>query len=456
MNLDQVKEIADAVLYEGYILYPYRPSSVKNRQRWTFGGVFPRDYRGRSGDASVMQTQALLNADADATINLHLRFLQIQTREIGKLPAPIAALPDDHEPEFASVASIEVDGKPILAWDEAIERDVVPSDLAVCDLLDQPRRIEFAMEGKRQLEPVRNASGKIEGLVIRTSMPLQGVIVVSAAEVKGVAPRLLRLTIRIENTTLLSDASKGDRERAQLRAFSSTHAILGIRAGAFVSLLDPPEPLRDAAAACENIGTWPALVGTGSANDMMLSSPIILYDFPKIAPESPGELFDGTEIDEILTLRILTLTDDEKREMAAADPRGRALLERCEALTPEQLGKLHGSWRNLTSAESPSEPPVFRDRPRPRLASICVAGGSLAVGAHVRLNPKRGGDIMDLALKDKLAVIEGIERDFEDRVHVAVTLLDDPGRDLGAAGFPGHRFFFSQEELEPVAREDKP
>jgi hypothetical protein len=69
----------------------------------------------------------------------------------------------------------------------------------------------------------------------------------------------------------------------------------------------------------------------------------------------------------------------------------------------------------------------------------------------VRLRPKPGGDVMDIALKGKIAVVEAIERDFEDRVHVAVTLLDDPGRDLGAAGFPGHRFFFSQEEIEPIA-----
>jgi hypothetical protein len=55
-----------------------------------------------------------------------------------------------------------------------------------------------------------------------------------------------------------------------------------------------------------------------------------------------------------------------------------------------------------------------------------------------------------LVLKNKIAIVEAIERDFEDRVHVAVTLLDDPGRDLGAAGFPGHRFYFSQEELEPI------
>jgi hypothetical protein len=130
-----------------------------------------------------------------------------------------------------------------------------------------------------------------------------------------------------------------------LRALVSTHTILGVGDGAFVSLLDPPAPWAEAAAACRNIGTWPVLVGAEGDRDTMLSSPIILYDYPQVAPESPGDLFDGTEIDEILTLRILTLTDDEKRAMAAVDERARALLTRTEGLSGEELWRLHGAAR---------------------------------------------------------------------------------------------------------------
>ena len=79
----------------------------------------------------------------------------------------------------------------------------------------------------------------------------------------------------------------------------------------------------------------------------MLSSPIILYDYPQIAPESAGDLFDGTEIDEILALRILTLTEDEKREMRDGDERARQILERTEALPEEQFLKLHGVLRGM-------------------------------------------------------------------------------------------------------------
>jgi hydrogenase maturation protease len=132
-----------------------------------------------------------------------------------------------------------------------------------------------------------------------------------------------------------------------MHSFVSTHTILEVRGGEFVSLLDPPESCATLAAACRNVGTWPVLVGEPGEKDTMLSAPIILYDYPAIAPESPGDLFDATEIDEILTLRILTLTEDEKRAMAGVDRRARALLERTESMTREQLMGLHGTVRNL-------------------------------------------------------------------------------------------------------------
>ncbi len=115
----------------------------------------------------------------------------------------------------------------------------------------------------------------------------------------------------------------------------------------FLSMIDPPEPWRAIAAKCRNLGTWPVLVGEPGSRDTMLSAPIILYDYPQVAPESPGDLFDATEIDEILTLRILTLTEDEKRVMSAVDDRARALLERTESLATEQLLALHGTIRGL-------------------------------------------------------------------------------------------------------------
>ena len=132
-----------------------------------------------------------------------------------------------------------------------------------------------------------------------------------------------------------------------LRSLISTHAILQVQQGAFVSLLEPPAALQEEVETCKNLRIWPILVGNEGDTDTMLASPIILYDYPQIAPESPGPLFDGTEIDEILTLRIMTLTDEEKNEMRQGDSRVREILERTENLTPEEFMKLHGTIRSM-------------------------------------------------------------------------------------------------------------
>ncbi|MEF3366650.1 hypothetical protein V3H18_08905 [Methylocystis sp. 9N] len=452
MKLDRIKDVANAVLYEGYILYPYRPSSIKNRQRWTFGGVFPIAFD-RQGDASHMETQVLVRGGGRAAVDAHVRFLQIVKREVGCLASPARALPTDGEPALTLVHSLNVDGRELLPWEEAIEREISLRGLGLDDLTSQTSVMPFRFEAARELEPICARDGAVVGALIRTSHAIEGLIETKA---RKLASDLWKLTIRIENITPLSNEILTDRAAAQLRAFASTHSILTVRDGAFVSLLEPPDDLRADVAQCQNAGTFPVLVG-GEDNSAMLSSPIILYDNPAIAPESAGELFDGTEIDEILTLRILAMTDAEKREMSSVDARARALLERTHALTAEDMARLHGVMRNGPSATDVHDPlSETKAVEKPRLVSLLESGLNLSVGARVRLHPKSGGDILDMALEDKVAIVEAIERDFEDRVHVAVTLLDDPGRDLGAAGYPGHRFFFSRDEIEPLATGETP
>jgi len=184
-----------------------------------------------------------------------------------------------------------------------------------------------------------------------------------------------------------------------------------------------------AARACENIGTWPILVGDPTTRNAMLSAPIILDDYPRLAPESPGDFFDATEIDELLTLRVLTLTDEEKQTMRAADPKTRALLERTEAQDEVHRRQLHGASR---------------------APMLSCGKATLDAGTRVRLRPRRGGDILDLALAGKTATVLNLEQDYEGRIFVAVTVDDDPGRDLGVEGRPGHRFYFRSDEIEIV------
>jgi hypothetical protein len=437
MNFARCDGIARTVLYEGYNLYPYRPSALKNRQRWTFGSVFPRDWAARERhDRSAVQTQCLLRAEADAELEIRVRFLHIVAREVGQLYAPAAELQPDRDPPFRVVPWFELDGTRYLEWEEAREREVALPPLPIGRLLDKPFVLPFAFAAAREIEPLRDKDSRIAALFLRTTTELRGEITVAAEQIDHGA---YRATVQVENLTPNVLPETPPRTLAQRSAFASLHALLGLHAGGFVSLLDPPPELASTAAQCDNQGLWPVLVGANGETDLMLAAPIILYDYPKIARESPGDLFDGTEIDEILTLRILTLTEAEKREIAAADPRSRAMLLRTEALTAEELARLHGALRD------PADPHPSLPRKRGR-----VREGALRVGDHVRLKPKPGSDIMDVVLKDQLAVVEAIERDFEDRLHIAVTILDDPGRDLGIDRMPGHRFFFGPDEIEPV------
>ncbi|MFH0343472.1 MAG: hypothetical protein ACHBNF_15410 [Chromatiales bacterium] len=457
MNLAQAESIAKAVLYEGYMLYPYRPSSVKNRQRWTFGGIYPQAYsEAQAGtDPWSMQTQCLAQGNPQTKVTVRIGFLHLIEREVGELPQTLRAWPEDTEPEFRKLSLLEIGERRYYAWQEAVEREVVVGELSLSDLTARPLQIPFAFFGRRDLEPLRDQNGGIAGVLIRTQQPIEGRIEVTA---EAVAEQVFRITVRIFNQTALNQAADLSRNAASLHALVSTHSILGICEGKFVSSLDPPEALRDAVNGCQNIGAWPVLVGAEGERDTMLCSPIILYDYPEIASESPGDLFDGTEIDEILTLRILAMTDEEKREMAAVDERARALLERTEALSPEALIKLHGTLRSLRPLESQAEsdpPPWVALDSKPRLAYLRVGKVDLRVGDHVRLRPRAGADILDIALGGKTATIEAIERVIEDRVHVAVTVDDDPGREFGLERMPGHRFFFSPEELEPLTNKSQ-
>ena len=436
MNCEQASAIVAAVLYEGYILYPYRPSSVKNQQRWTFGGVFPAAFaRAGGGDPCAMQTQCLLRGDARTRVELRVGFLHLVARQIGSLAQAVDVLPAADELEFIPVASLDVEGVRYLSWEEAVERET-PVPPTTIERLLQGVTVPIAVPGSRSVEAIRDAGGDIVAVAVRTALDLQGKVSFSAI---AVGPGAFRLTVRVENITPLGAAEIASRDLAQRCSFVSTHTLLGVEEGMFVSLTDPPEDLREDARHCENQGAWPVLVGLPGEVDTMLSSPIILYDYPEIAPESAGDLFDATEIDEILILRILTMTDEEKRQMAAIDPRARVMLERTESLTPAALDRLHGTLRY----------------PRSRTSSgVRHAGGAaLKMGTLVRLRPKPGGDIFDIVLKDQIAIVESVERDFENREHVAVTLLDDPGRDMGMQRMPGHRFFFAPSEIEVLDRD---
>jgi hydrogenase maturation protease len=348
MNAALVDGIVKAVLYEGYMLYPYRPSAVKNRQRFNFGVVYPRAYSEAQGgtDACTMQTQCLVSGGERTQCLVRVRFLRMVDRSIGKALAssePGSVIPGMIE----KVDRLEVNGTVYQPWQEAVEEQIAVAELNLSALAAQPVQWPFRLSAKRDREAIRDENGSIPGWIDRQTACVAGTIEFTA-EILGKG--LFKLTVRIANNSRMDAAEPIGREQALAQSLVSAHTILETRDGQFISLIDPTENCRGYAQVCQNVGTWPVLVGEEGRRDTMLSSPIILYDYPQIAPESPGDLFDGAEIDEILMLRIMTLTEEEKREMRQSDDRARRILERTESLPQEQFMKLHGALRGLRAA----------------------------------------------------------------------------------------------------------
>jgi|HubBroStandDraft_6_1064221.scaffolds.fasta_scaffold00302_15 hypothetical protein len=350
MNAALVDGIVKAVLYEGYMLYPYRPSAVKNQQRFNFGVVYPRTYSEaqRGTDAWTMQTECLVEGNDVTQCAVTVRFLRMVTRSIARLSRPVSELSKIAEANLEIVDRLEAGGRIFQPWQEAVEEVIEVTEFNLSTLAVQPMRWPFRLSAKQEREAIRDESGSIAGIILRDKSSIAGMIELVA---ECVEEGLYKLSVRISNTTRFEDVRPGSREQALARSLVSAHTILEARGGNFVSLVDPPDAYRNFALTCQNVGTWPVLVGENGERDTMLSSPIILYDYPEIASESPGDLFDGAEIDEILSLRIMTLTDDEKQEMRQSDDRARRILERTEAMPDEQWMKLHGALRGLRAAK---------------------------------------------------------------------------------------------------------
>ncbi len=328
---DHVRAIADAVLYEGYVLWPYRRSALKNQRRFNFGGVHPPAHTdAHPDDACVMRTEVVLVAAPDAVVHVDLRFLQLVQRDVARRDGDA----------LVEVDELVVDGERYLTWEEAVEREFSAPRLP-CDELVDGLEVGFRIAAGSEHEDLVRDDGAVVGALRRSWRELTGRL---GLRVSPAGPERWRVSVTVQNTTSFGG---GSRERALHGTLCSTHTLLHAPGGAFVSSTDPPPELAALTDACSNVGTWPVLVGERGDRRTMLSSPIILEDYPRVAPESPGDLFDGGEIDQLLILNILALTDAEKTEMAATDPRAAEILRRTEALTPDQLIALHGTVREI-------------------------------------------------------------------------------------------------------------
>ncbi|MEV6348796.1 hypothetical protein [Actinoplanes sp. NPDC051851] len=390
MSLESVRAVADAVLYEGYLLYPYRASAPKNRSRWQFGVLGPpRAAEAAFAESPGMSMQCLLVTGlTGGSLTVHLRFLQLQTRRL-----------------------LDADARPadslgtMRSWDEAVEREITLPGVT----LARDASFGITIPGGEDVEAIAG------GTVVRGRRALTARL---ATRVETVG-ELTRLTVAVTNEHPGPADTKQD---ALEHSLIATHLVVEAHDAAF---LPPQEELAD----CRQDRCWPVLAGPPGTTNLLLAAPIILYDHPRLAERSPGDLFDATEIDELLTLRVMTLTDGEKAEARATDARAAAIVDRCDAISPEELLGLHGT-------RLPGEP------------SVLVDGVRIAAGSLVRLRPTRRADAQDLFFAGQAARVTAVLDDVDGGIHVAVVLVDDPAADLHD-GY-GRYLYFAPDELDPL------
>ncbi|MER6714813.1 hypothetical protein [Streptomyces sp. NPDC000877] len=455
-GFEQLSAVADAVLYEGYLLYPYRRSSAKNRVRWQFGVLFPRDWvesdgpvvPGVSGSADswYQQTECLLRVRRpdSARVRVRIRYLQMQRKQVEDTgQRPVESLRTD-------------DGTAHLTFDEAVPREAgieVPLD----ELLRGGRTVAVGAAAGEDIEPLPGGAGR----VVRRREEVRAETTVTA---ERLSDDLCRLRVRTANTAP-APAPRTPREEALRRALIATHTLIGGDGVEFVSLIDPPTDLEAPTRACRNEFTFPVLGGTAEDTArVLLSAPIILPDHPQVAPESPGDLHDAAEIDEILTLRTMLLTDEEKREARATDPRAAAILDRVDTMPQEVFERLHGAVRSLAPSAPPAPAPADRpswwqegadDGLSPSTDTVLVDGVRLGGGSRVRLRPRgRGADAQDMFLAGRTAEVAAVFHDVDGSMHLAVTLDDDPAAELHS--WYGRFHYFRPDELEPLGPAGSP
>lgn len=433
------RAVADAVLYEGYVLYPYRASAPKNRFRWQFGVLVPPSVAiDDPSERSTVRTDCIvMTTEPTAALWVRVRCLQAQRRSVEAA--------DDGG--FTAAAAVDVDGVRHVSWDEAIEHEssfgpfpLAGSSVAFVDA--------FALAAAADVELLATADGTVAGRALRHRDEVRGSVQVEARRLGDSSS--WRVVVTVGNTTTVHECGPApSRDDVVPRSLLAVHTLLAVDGGEPVSMVDPPEAARSAVSDCRNEGTFPVLVGDG----VVLSSPIILPDHPSVAPESAGDFFDSTEIDELLALRVLTLGDDERSEARGTDERAAAILDRVDAMTASSWSRLHGVVRSVEPAAghggtAPWWHPDVDARFDPATDTLEVAGARIGRGAKVRLRPARRADAQDMFVADRIATVTGVFNDVDGSTLVGVTVDDDPASE--AFGWQARQLFFHPDEIEPI------
>jgi hypothetical protein len=437
---DRARAVADAVLYEGYLLYPYRGTSSKNQSRWQFGVVGPPGAADAGlGEDDTLAAQFLV--DGAQGITLVVRFLQLQRRRVERELA---------DGSFSPVDELITQSGAWLSWDEASECEIFCGPWAFDD---QPRTLPVTAAAAADVERVDG------GRLVRDRQEVCGELTVTS-EWDG---DLRRVSVQVSNVGAAVQSKADDKDSVIARSMIGTHVIAEVAGGDFVSLLEPPPAAADAVARCRQHRCFPVLAGPPGTQDVLLVSPIILYDHPEVAEQSNTALFDCTEIDEILTLRVMTMTDEEKAQARATDPRAAQIIDQCDAMSPDAMARLHGVLRDPHALEVsaglvPEIPegvdwwdPTADNAVRPEIDAVLVNGLRVARGSQVRLRPRRNADAQDIFVAGKTARVTSVHEDVEGNKHIGVVVDDDPAADLH--DWYGRYLYFSPDEIEPLETE---
>ncbi len=446
---DRARAIADAVLYEGYLLYPYRATSSKNQSRWQFGVLGPPGASDAGiGENDSMSAQFLVDGDSELTVVV--RFLQLQHRRAER---------DIGGGTFEPVDELTSGLQSWVTWDEAVERELSFGPFLLTDLT-QPRTLGVEVAEGSESE---NVDG---GRLVRTRSAIQAELTVAVERDVD----FYRVSVAVRNT----GAAEATKDAAIATSLIGTHIIAEVAGGEFISLLEPPDSATDAVSRLVQHRCFPVLAGRPGERDLLLISPIILYDHPEIAEQSEGALYDSTEIDEILTLRVMTMTDEEKAQARATDPLAAAIIDRCDSMSPEALQQLHGILRNPHAPEPGHAPgldaldeqmrsaglipeipegvdwwdPVADNAVRPDLDAVLVNGVRVSAGSRVRLRPCRRADAQDIFFAGKSARVTSVHEDVDGQQYVGVIVEDDP--DVEMPDSYGRYLYFAPDEVEPI------
>ncbi|OMC33246.1 hypothetical protein A5739_07720 [Mycobacterium colombiense] len=433
---DRARAVADAVLYEGYLLYPYRGTSSKNQSRWQFGVLGPPGAAEAGlGEDDTLSADFLVD-DARA-LTLVVRFLQLQHRRAERATG---------DGDFIPVDELRTPAGSWLTWDEAVECEISFGPL---EFGEQPWSLPLTVGAATDIETLDG------GRLVRERHEIRGELTVTSEPDDG----LRRVSVRVTNTGAAVTAHD-DKDSVIARSMIGTHLIAEVVGGQFISLLEPPQAATDAVSRCGRHRCFPVLAGPPGTDDMLLISPIILYDHPEVAEQSDTALYDCTEIDEILTLRVMTMTDDEKAQARATDPRAARIIDECDAMSPEAMARLHGVLRdphglNVSAGLVPEIPdgvewwdPLADNAVRPEIDAVLVNGVRIARGSKVRLRPRRNADAQDIFVAGKTARVTSVHEDVEGNKHVGVVVDEDPAAELH--DWYGRYLYFSPDEVEPL------